>query len=260
MLKTIRRSVAFWLSIRLSLRLAALGAFVAYLTVTLWLRRYTEWFPGAKAIGELVVGVSLSIIAAFIFYVIDVHVKEVRARSRVNAYIGPILKEIMLEGIGFIHSLDRSPDLNSLMASHYKVTDIIKALRRYGRTHENANTLLKHNYTERMKSIQASIKKILVHYPNLEPELIDILNGMLQSYMFQRIEWYDEGEELTSMADPILEFMYRLRDLHSYTSAHIPNYHQKPDHPDFVMYELYLQNRGELRSLRRKDQKSSMSR
>lgn len=249
--KVIKHRLAFWLSISPTVALAAVAALIAYLTVTLWLRNIPECFSGAAAFGDLVVGVSLSVLAAFIFYVMDVHVKEFRNRARVNAYIGPILKHILIVGLGFVHSIDTRREVDIRKANHYSVPDIIRILRRFHRLHPNSSSLLQGNYQGRMEDIKESITKVLVHYPNLDPELNDILNGILQSYMFMRIETFDTEEEITTMAEPVLEILFWLRDLHQYTAKHIPSYLRNPNHPDFAMYEAYQQDRDELRKGRR---------
>lgn len=236
---------------------AALAAIASYLLIELWLRRIPECFPGASAIGDMVVGISLSVIAAFIFYVVDVHVREFRARNRVHRYIAPLLKEIMLAGLGFVHSLDRRQALNDQMGRHYKVTDLIRLLKWYDRAIPNARLNVQRDYRARVASITSSIDEILVHYAGLDPDLIDIVQGMKRSYMFFRVEAFDPEEELTTMADPLLEFLYRLRDLHRYLNTHVPHYFEEDSHPDFAMYERYQQMRPELRARRRSTKKKT---
>jgi len=102
-----------------------------------------------------------------------------------------------------------------------------------------------------MVSIAATTDEILVHYTSLNPALIDIINGMKRSYMFMRIENFDPDEELTTMSDPLLEFLYRLRDLHQYMNKYVPDYIEDEAHPAYAMYELYQSNRPNLRARRR---------
>lgn len=251
MKSSMRRRFAFWLTLRPALVLAAMAAIASYLLIELWLRKIPECFPGASAVGDMVVGVSMSVIAAFIFYLIDIHVKEYSARNRVHRYIAPLVKKIMLEGLGFVHSLDSRRVLNNQMCSHYTVTDLVRLLKWYDRTDENARYMVALNYQERMASITSLIDEILVHYAGLDPELIDIIQGMKRSYLFFRIDSFNLAEKLTGMANPLLEFLYRLRDLNGYMTKHIPDYFEEESHPDFAMYERYQQFRSELRARRR---------
>lgn len=248
---TMRNGLRFWRSLRRELVLAFVLSLSTYLMIRLWLQTIPEKFRGGAILGDVVAAISLSIMAAFIFYLVNVHLKDFRARLRINAYIGPLIKRIMLDGLGYVHSLEKGRVLAVGERSSYTVPVIKRLLKVYSSPGVVGYITVLANYAKRMESIRSTINEVLVYNTFLDTKLIEQLNRIKGCYLFGRLSGHDGEEELSSLAEPIYELMLHLKDLHSYTNRHIPGYHEEPVHPDFAMYELYLKHRGELRKRRR---------
>ncbi|MFZ1687178.1 MAG: hypothetical protein WAU70_07140 [Flavobacteriales bacterium] len=248
----LRSTIHFWKGTRKELALAALSALVAYLAIRLWLKRVPEKFPGGAVFGDLVLAISLSVIAAFIFYLVNVQLKDHRSKQRMNAYIGPQLKRIVLISAGFVHSINPKRQLEPGLPSSYTVPTLLGLLRHFSTPDDDPRSRkLLMNYVGRQADLRATIQDVLTYHAFLDLKLIEILNGMKKSYLFSRLDDYDTSEALTSLAEPVYELMLHLRDLHSYCAAHMPDYLEDREHKDFEMFELYQRSRARLRSLRR---------
>jgi hypothetical protein len=183
----------------------------------------------------------------------DVHLKEFRARKRIHQYIAPIVKDILINGIGFVHSLDIRRKLNYTMGQNYKFTELILLLKYYDSTVSNARRQVETSYHERMASIISSIDEILILHAGLTPELIDIVQGIKRSDLFVSIKTFNPENDLVDLASPLLELLYRLRDLYRYLDKYLPGYVEQDAHPEFAMYERYQKARPQLRAHRRQE-------
>jgi len=165
--------VLFFLSI------AAIGI------IDFWLIHIPELFPGGAKLGTLFSGLAFAFIAAFVFYFIVVHVKEVRDKENIREFLGYKSINIINHAKTLGRNLTKSseiemnddyPSLDNL----YEISKIIGPLNEAPQTYFFSSKNLKYHESirEHFESIKMDISSIYLIAPNFDTKLIKILTDI----------------------------------------------------------------------------------
>ena len=180
----------YFVKVRTDLKILLAISIVTFFIIELWLNYIPAIFNGADKVGEFFSRLSTSYIAAFIFYFLVVHIKNLKDKENINEFVGHKVYAIITSAHLLIQPLMQkfdpkarfknldSQELSQLLRSVDKTTNEAP----FSIKGEKANWLQWYEYLK--ESTESNLSHILLRYNHLDSQLIKFLTRVENSLFF----------------------------------------------------------------------------
>lgn len=186
------------------------------------------WWKGHE-LGLIIYTISMSVIAASVFYILTNHYREYREKKHIYPYVKQKLTYIIKDGISMFSGLAREANVN--LKAQYPTTEelsiiceLIHPLSKAPLTFGAGRSLTQANWKEYFGYIQGRskehINKILNKLIFLEPDIIELLGTFEDNVFFVQTELLKNietrNEDLKGYKDSFDEYIILLKKLEEY--------------------------------------------
>lgn len=213
-----------------TLSIIAFGCVVTIIWINFIDFKLEEWIAGTGARAESLIEVfSRSYLAAFIFYFLNVYIKERREKSEILPFVANRVYFIVLNNHSIINALKAD---SSLSADYYPTEGEFRTLLKpinpqsKGRFYyQNENWI--YLFTNRRESTSESISKILLSGTHIADELRKILLDMDSSLYLQEGYAFNSQEfndDLAKYSGVFYDYFLLVKKLHRYYESRLSIY------------------------------------
>ncbi len=236
----------YFLKVRPALLILLSVAILTYFSIEFFLIGYPELFKGANKLGQLFSKLSVSYMAAFIFYFIVVHIKNEKDKENINEYVGQKVYSILTSAHLFIQPFLQIENRNASFSDLdlKKLRSLLASIKREakdapfsfeGET-ENGTWL---DWWEYLKeSTFKSLKEIFVRYNHIDTKLIKILTRIENSAFFSQWPMLYKNQHDTTFAlyqVQIEMYLVHIQELQEYADKHLSSYKNRTS--EFMGYK-----------------------
>lgn len=212
--------------------LVAIGVIILHHFV-FWNR--PELFPGASRLWELAYLLSLTWVASYVFFYINVHVKAAREREALRPFLYTYTRRVVGDAMSIILTFKRATDENidseaantdykGLWPSLEETQRMCGAVNRASQAPQFAGTWLEFLVSQKRRT-EDECSRIYTATLFLDAEHLQLLIDLENCSYFNNLAWVvtlGAGEgDLSFMAKQLHDYFERARRLHEYANRHL---------------------------------------
>ena len=177
----------YFVKVRTDLKILLVISIVTFFILELWLKYVPAIFNGADKVGEFFSRLSTSYIAAFIFYFLVVHIKNLKDKENINEFVGHKVYAIITSAHLLIQPFQQKSDPKARFKylDRQELSQLLYSVNKaateapFSIKNEKATWLQWYEYLK--ESTENNLNQILVRYTHLDAELIKLLTRIENS-------------------------------------------------------------------------------
>lgn len=114
-MKKIKKRTQYLSTIRFDLTTYAIGSFLFVVIYEIWLIHIPAIFPYADSIGKILNMLLSGYLLAYLIYLVDHHVEEMKAYRKIYPIVGQHIVDIINTGKGIVHNMAYSQNINEIV-------------------------------------------------------------------------------------------------------------------------------------------------